>query len=221
MPESSSTQTENYLKVIWNAREWTARPVTVGELAGRLGLAASSVSEAVRKLAERGLVTHERYGAISLTGDGERIAVATVRKHRIIETFLVERLGYGWDEVHDEAEVLEHAVSDRFIDALAAELGEPDRDPHGDPIPRADGSLPGPRSVPLADAAPGRTVRVARVSDADPDLLRYLDRAGIVLDAALTVVRHEPEAGTIAMELGGALVSLGERAARAIRVVAD
>ena len=106
----NSTQTENYLKAIWNAAEWSTQPVTVSVLAARLGLAASSVSEAVRKLTARGLVTHAPYSAIALSAEGERIAVAMVRKHRVIETFLVEELGYAWDEVHDEAEVLEHRL---------------------------------------------------------------------------------------------------------------
>lgn len=216
----NSTQTENYLKAIWNAAEWSAEPVTVSVLAGRLGLAASSVSEAVRKLTTRGLVTHAPYGAIALSAKGERIAVAMVRKHRVIETFLVEQLGYAWDEVHDEAEVLEHAVSDRFVDAVASQLGDPDRDPHGDPIPRRDGSLPEFAGIPLRAAEPGATVRIARVSDADPELLRYLEAAGIVLDAPLRVVRLEPVAGTIIVQLDAAELSLGDRAAEAIRVVA-
>jgi len=217
----SQAQTENYLKAIFNAREWTEEPVTVTVLAARLGLAPSSVSEAVRKLVERGLVSHAPYAPIALTAEGQRGALGMARKHRLIETFLVERLGYSWDEVHDEAEVLEHAVSDRFVDALAAHLGDPKRDPHGDPIPRADGSLPGPTLVPLAEVEPGRPCRVARVSDADPDLLRFLERSGVVLDAAVTLVRVEAAAGTVELELAGSPLSLGERAASAIRVIPE
>ena len=130
----NSTQTENYLKAIWNAAEWSTQPVTVSVLAARLGLAASSVSEAVRKLTARGLVTHAPYSAIALSAEGERIAVAMVRKHRVIETFLVEELGYAWDEVHDEAEVLEHTISDRLLEGIDARLGRPRFDPHGDAI---------------------------------------------------------------------------------------
>ncbi len=216
----NSTQTENYLKAIWNAAEWSTEPVTVSALAARLGLAASSVSEAVRKLTARGLVTHAPYGAIALSAEGERIAVGMVRKHRVIETFLVEELGYAWDEVHDEAEVLEHAVSDRFVDAVAAQLGDPERDPHGDPIPRRDGTLPGFAGIPLLAAEEGASVRIARVSDVDPELLRYLETAGIVLDAHLRVARREPAAGTITVHLGELELSLGERAAEAILVTA-
>jgi len=218
VPDSPSLA-ESYLKAIWNAREWTDEPVTVTALAARLGLSPSSVSEGVRKLVERGLLEHRPYAPIALTAEGEAVAVAMARKHRLIETFLVERLGYAWDEVHDEAELLEHAVSDRFVDALAAHLGDPERDPHGDPIPRADGTLPGPALLPLAHAAEGAPLRVARVSDADPELLRFLERSGVVLDAPVVLRRREPSAGTLELEIAGAPLSLGERAAAAIRVV--
>src|SRR3989337_1297624 len=134
-----STLAETYLKVIWNAGEWIEEPVTVGALAARLGFTPSTVSEAIRKLDRLGLVSHARYGAIELTKEGRLAALAMVRKHRLLETFLVTELGYTWDEVHDEAEILEHACSDRFIDRLANKLGDPTRDPHGDPIPRSDG----------------------------------------------------------------------------------
>ena len=210
---------ENYLKVIWNSREWTDQPVTVGALSTRLRLAPSSVSESVKKLTEQGLLSHARYGAIELTTKGRRIAVSMVRKHRLIETFLVDYLGYGWDEVHDEAEELEHAVSDQFVDRLAARLGEPVRDPHGDPIPRGDGTVPELDAVLLRDVAPGSTVTVGRVSDADPDLLRYFRRVGIGLDTSILLVEHHRAAGTIEVEIAGARMDLGAPAAEAIRVV--
>ncbi|HWK19350.1 MAG TPA: metal-dependent transcriptional regulator [Microbacteriaceae bacterium] len=179
-----TAQDENYLKAVWSDEEWD-RTTTNGTLAAALGLAPSSVTEAVRKLADAGLLTHARYGAVSLTDAGRRIAVAIVRKHRIIETFLVAELGYAWGDVHDEAEILEHAVSDRFIDALDARLGHPGRDPHGDPIPLADGTLPDGGERPLADIAPGTRVRIVRVSDAVPGLLDALDAAGLGLGAQL------------------------------------
>jgi len=179
-----TAQDENYLKAVWSDEEWD-RTTTNGTLAAALGLAPSSVTEAVRKLADAGLLTHARYGAVSLTDAGRRIAVAIVRKHRIIETFLVAELGYAWGDVHDEAEILEHAVSDRFIDALDARLGRPGRDPHGDPIPLADGTLPDGGERPLADIAPGTRVRIVRVSDAVPGLLDALDAAGLGLGAEL------------------------------------
>lgn len=215
-----STLAENYLKVIWNAREWTDRPVTIGALATRLGLAPSSVSEAIRKLTDAGLVAHARYGAIGLTATGTRAALGMVRKHRLIETFLVDYLGYRWDEVHEEAEVLEHAVSDHFIDRLAARLGEPVRDPHGDPIPRQDGTLPDLAAIALNEAEPGSTVTVSRVSDSDSELLRHLDQLGIGLDTTLTVRARHDSIGTITIEHDGTLHDLLLAAAAAIRVLA-
>jgi DtxR family Mn-dependent transcriptional regulator len=210
--------TENYLKVVWNAREWSDGPVTVGVLATRLGLAPSSVSGAVRKLTERGLLTHAKYGDIELTDDGRRLALATVRKHRLIETFLVEYLGYTWDEVHDEAEILEHAVSDTFADRLAAKLGEPEHDPHGDPIPRADGTFALEDQPSLDTIEPGCRVRVARVSDEDPDLLRHLAGLGITIGTTLEVHRRQAAIGTLDVDRNGVCHILGLTAARSIRV---
>lgn len=179
-----TAQDENYLKAVWSDEEW-GRSTTNGTLASTLGLAPSSVTEAVRKLAGAGLLTHAPYGAVTLADSGRAIAVGIVRKHRIIETFLVAELGYGWDEVHDEAEVLEHAVSDRYIDALDVRLGRPERDPHGDPIPRADGTLPVGGERPIEDVAVGTRVRIVRVSDAVPGLLAALDAAQLGLGSEL------------------------------------
>ena len=223
-PELSAV-TQDYLKVVWSAREWSDQPVTTKMLAGRLGVGPSTVSETVRRLADSGLVTHQPYGAVELTADGERHALAVVRRHRLIETFLVEMLGYGWDEVHDEAEVLEHAVSDLFVERLSARLGHPTRDPHGDPIPGSDGSLDIPAASVLWDVAPGEWA-VARISDADPELLRYVETVGLVLDAPLTVVERRAVAGVVSVRVGPAgaddrrTVDLGEVAGRAIWLVA-
>lgn len=223
-PELSAV-TQDYLKVVWSAREWSDQPVTTKMLAGRLGVGPSTVSETVRRLADSGLVTHQPYGAVELTADGERHALAVVRRHRLIETFLVEVLGYGWDEVHDEAEVLEHAVSELFVERIAAQLGHPVRDPHGDPIPAADGSIQVPPATQLWDVPPGEFA-VARISDADPELLRYVETVGLVLDAPLTVVERRAVAGVVSVRVGPAgaddrrTVDLGEVAGRAIWLVA-
>src|SRR6185312_9783623 len=145
MSVSELTNTaQDYLKVIWTATEWMPQPITVKQLAERMGVRAATVSDGIRRLAENGMLRHEPYGSIELTDAGRRHAIAMVRRHRLIETFLVETLGYGWDEVHDEAEVLEHAVSDTLVDRIDAKLGHPDRDPHGDPIPSVDGAVPTP-----------------------------------------------------------------------------
>lgn len=175
-------QLENYLKAIWAGEEWR-RPTTNGSLAQSLGLAPSSVTESVRKLADAGLVEHAKYGEVTLTAAGRALAARIVRKHRLIETFLVAYLGYGWDEVHAEAEVLEHAVSDRFVEGLAERLGHPQRDPHGDPIPSPDGTIPDDGEVPLEEVAAGTRVRIVRVSDAAPGLLDAVDAAGLAVGA--------------------------------------
>ena len=217
-PQSLTAVSQDYLKVIWSAQEWSDRPVTTKALAGRLGVGASTVSETVRRLVEAGLVTHEPYGAVGLTAEGRTHALAMVRRHRLLETFLVAELGYGWDEVHDEAEVLEHAVSDGFVERIAAHLGHPTRDPHGDPIPGADGSLDVPAARTLWESEPGEWV-VVRISDADPELLRYLASRGLGLDARVSVTRHTV-AGVVSARIGDEAqqVDLGEVAASAIWV---
>jgi len=179
---------EDYVKVIYGHTEWQPAHITTTELAARLGLAASSVTEMVKKLVAAGLVAHEPYGAIELTPEGTALALRMVRRHRLIETWLVERYGYTWDEVHDEAEVLEHSLSDRLLDAIDVELGHPVRDPHGDPIPGADGATNRPRAVLLADSPSGG--RILRISDRDPIMLRHLEAEGIVLDVALSAERR-------------------------------
>ena len=133
-----STVAQDYLKTIWTAQEWSLEKVSTKMLAERIGVSASTASESIRKLADQGLVDHAKYGAVTLTERGRRAAISVVRRHRLLETFLVSELGYSWDEVHDEAEVLEHAVSDLMMARIDAKLGYPQRDPHGDPIPGLD-----------------------------------------------------------------------------------
>ena len=219
MPVSDlSAVAQDYLKLIWSATEWEGDPVTVKQLAERMGVRAATVSDAIRRLTEQGLLKHEPYGGIELTEAGRRHAVQMVRRHRLIETFLVEQLGYGWDEVHDEAEVLEHAVSDDLVDRIDRRLGHPDRDPHGDPIPTADGDPRRPEAVPLLAAPAGVPLTVARISDADPAVLRYLGERGLRLDALLTVDEHRAFAGDVTVRLGDATLVLGETAAAAVWV---
>lgn len=174
---------EDYVKSIYAHTEWQSRPVTTSVLAARLGLAPSSVTEMVVKLAAAGLVTHVRYGAVTLTAEGEGLALRMLRRHRLIETWLVECYGYRWDEVHDEAEVLEHAMSDRMLGEIARRLGDPQRDPHGDPIPRDDGSVLRPAAVVASDLPDGAAGVIARVSDRDPETLRSLASCGVGLGA--------------------------------------
>ena len=220
LPHSNVTQ--DYLKLIYAAGEWGEAGMSVSALAGRLGVAASTVSQTVRRLAAEGLVHHEPYGVVTLSPTGRRAALTVVRRHRLIETWLVEHLGYAWDEVHDEAEVLEHAVSELLVDRVDALLGHPTRDPHGDPIPTRDGEVTVPAAVPLLDVAAGDGGTVARISDGEPQVLRHLGDVGVQLDVALTVVESRPAVGTTTVELalstGPSAVALGAGAVAAIWV---
>jgi DtxR family Mn-dependent transcriptional regulator len=210
---------EDYVKAVYAHTEWQSTPITSSALAARLGLAASSVTEMVKKLGVLGLVAHEPYGAITLTADGAALALRMLRRHRLIETWLVREYGYSWDEVHDEAEVLEHALSERMLDAVDERLGHPRRDPHGDPIPARDGSVERPDAVPLAGVETGARVRVARISDRDPALLRRLDAEGVGIDVALTVGSTHPFACTV--DGGDATIVLEPEACASIWVSRD
>ena len=183
----ASPAVDDYLKTIYHHTEWQDERMTPSQLAGVLGLAPSSVTEMVKKLASLGLVTHRPYGPVSLTATGERRAAAIIRRHRLIETWLVREFDYAWDEVHDEAEVLEHAISDRLLAGIDDLLGHPLFDPHGDAIPRADGTVVREPFVLLADAAIGHTGRVLRVSDRDADVLRVAEAAGMTVATEVTV----------------------------------
>ncbi|KAA6432996.1 metal-dependent transcriptional regulator [Agrococcus sediminis] len=215
-----STAAEDYVKAIYHHTEWQPEPITPSQLASRLGLANSTVTEMVKKLAAAGLVRHRPYGAVELTDDGRALAVRQVRRHRVVETWLVERHGYDWDEVHDEAEILEHALSDRLLDSIARSLGDPERDPHGDPIPAADGTVRRPDAVLLADAEVGHAGAVVRISDADPAMLRFLAGAGVALDARLTVLGQKPYSGSIQVRSGSTTIDVGPDVAQAIWLAA-
>ncbi|AYD89989.1 metal-dependent transcriptional regulator [Actinomyces sp. 2119] len=195
----SSTVTQDYLKAVWAAGEWGGQGASVTGLARRMGVAPSTASENVSRLVEEGLLAHEPYKAVTLTPEGRLRAMAMVRRHRILETYLVTRLGFEWDEVHAEAEELEHAVSDRLLERLDVVLGRPIRDPHGDPIPTADGQVVVPELVPLEALRVGARGIVGRIRD-DSQTLRHLARAGIRLDTRVRLV----DRGTMAPgEAGG------------------
>lgn len=203
-----SASTQNYLRLIWTQQEWSDAPVTTTDVAVRMGLKLPTVSDAIRKLDEQGLVEHARYGAIALTAEGRGYALAMVRRHRLIETFLVQVLHYGWDEVHEEAEHLEHAVSDLMIDRIDRLLDHPERDPHGDPIPRADGTVRRPAAVQLSQVPEGSTVLVERISDADPALLQFLADRGIRVGTGLTTGSDTPFSDAIEVRVPGAPASI-------------
>ncbi|MCU1404768.1 MAG: metal-dependent transcriptional regulator [Glaciihabitans sp.] len=218
----SQTVMEDYVKVIYAHTEWQDAPITSSVLAARLGLAASSVTEMVKKLSTLGLVTHIPYGAVTLTETGTGLALRMLRRHRLIETWLVQQYGYGWDEVHDEAEILEHAVSDRLLDSIDSQLGHPTRDPHGDPIPSKDGTIVQPVGMLLRDAPEGVTARVVRISDSDPILLRHLEAESIVVDRELTVLGRKPFSGSFVVRVLGSTEDrdLGDQALESIWVSA-
>lgn len=189
----ASPAADDYLKTVYAHTEWQDAPITPSVLAAKLGIAPSSVTEMVKKLAAAGLVSHVPYGAVRLTDAGTRRALAMVRRHRLIETWLVQEFGYGWDEVHDEAEVLEHTISDRLLEGIDERLGRPRFDPHGDAIPDAEGRIEREPFVLLADAAAGHSGRVLRVDDRDAALLRALEAHGVTVGTTLTVTASGTE----------------------------
>lgn len=185
-PTEGSTVTQDYLKAVWAASEWGGSGASITGLARRMKVAPSTASENVGRLVEAGLLEHEPYKAVTLSVDGQRLATGMVRRHRLLETYLVERLGLSWDEVHAEAEILEHAVSDRLLEALDEALEHPVRDPHGDPIPAADGRVVQPELRSIDNLRVGQTAVVGRIKDC-PRTLRHLALAGIGLDTPVTV----------------------------------
>ncbi len=194
-----SSMAQDYLRLIWKSQEWSDDPVSTNALAGRLGVSPSTVSGNIKKLASHGLIDHTPYSAIQLSRRGHDAAVQMVRRHRLLETYLVVRLGYGWDEVHDEAENLEHSVSELFIERIDADLGHPARDPHGDPIPDAEGRVERPAARQLSQAEPGDCGFIARILDDDAELLRYLDEQRLVLDTHVVVDEHRRFAGSLSI----------------------
>ncbi|MDO5032400.1 metal-dependent transcriptional regulator [Corynebacterium sp.] len=210
-------RTQDYLKVLWDLSELSGgKPVALKDVAGRLEQKVPTASEAIKRLAAQGLVVHERYAGMTLSEQGRALAIQMVRRHRLMETFLVNKLGYSWDEVHEDADRLEHACSDRFIERIDELLGFPTRDPHGDPIPNPGGEIEDLGTLTLDDAPLHTPVTIERVSDEDPELLRYLDRFGVAVGEALTV--ESRVAGLLSVRAGSGEFSLAEVAARAMTV---
>jgi DtxR family Mn-dependent transcriptional regulator len=172
----------------------------------------------VRRLADQGLVSYERYKGVTLTGSGRRAALRTLRRHRVIEAYLSGALNYPWDRVHDEAERLEHAASDELVDRMAAAIGEPLVDPHGAPIPSREGLMDETEYLSLAELGAGYGARVVRVSDDDPEMLRYLGELEIVPGAELVVISKAPYDGPIALRISGELLSIGPALAAQVLV---
>src|SRR3954449_3511541 len=186
--ETVTSAVEDYAKAIYALETREDAAVSNNALAERLGVTPASASSMVKKLAALGLVRHEPYKGVRLTDAGLKVALEVLRHHRLLERYLAEELGVPWDRVHDEAEVLEHVLSEDLEELIAAKLGFPTRDPHGDPIPAPDGRVPTPPARQLSICADGEDGTVARISDADPEMLRYFDSVGIALDSHLRVV---------------------------------
>ncbi|WP_020670084.1 metal-dependent transcriptional regulator [Amycolatopsis nigrescens] len=224
MSETSSRRSssiEDYIRAIYGLVE-RGEAVTNTSLAGRLEVSPSSASGMVTKLSQLGLVTHVPYRGIELTAEGTQLAHGVLRRHRLIETYLVQHLGYTWDEVHAEADALEHVVSDRLVARIAAKLGNPVRDPHGDPIPAADGSVEEEPARLLDELQPGAIGEIVRVWDTDPDLLRYLSEHAIGLGERIEVLERQPFGGPIVVKVGAepdaATHALGKAIAQALSV---
>jgi DtxR family transcriptional regulator, Mn-dependent transcriptional regulator len=210
--------TEDYCKAIHALADRHGGAVGTAELADRLGVTAGSASAMTRKLAERGFVDVEPYRGVVLTDRGRALALEVIRHHRLLELYLHEHLGVPWDRVHDEAERLEHALSEYLEARIAAKLGDPTHDPHGDPIPTVDGLLPDQDSVALQDLRPGQGGRFCRVSDSDPEMLRYLSERGIAPGDEVEVLDKQPFGGPVVCRFGDAVHHLGGGLAAAMRV---
>ena len=219
-PEPLTAPVEDYLKAIY-AFERDSGAAATNDIAQRLSIAPASVSGMVQRLAEQGLVEYERYKGVRLTTAGRKAALRTLRRHRVIEAYLVNALGYGWDSVHEEAEQLEHAASDTLIDRMAAAIGEPRTDPHGAPIPTREGKIDETVHQSLAEAAVGSRTRVVRVGDEDPGLLRYLDSLGLRPGTEVVLTDRAPFDGPLTIKVGTETQQVGSALAARVLVTAD
>ena len=209
--------TEDYLKHIYHLSS-SGSKVNTGSLAAQLGISPASVSEMVNKLSSEGWITNEPYHGFRLTKKGEKIAVNLVRKHRLIEVFLQQHLKYEWDEVHNEAEKLEHAISDNFINKLEEYLGFPEFDPHGDPIPDKNGNIAATHYKILSKADEGRNYVIAKVNDASTEILQYLSKIGLKLNSNISLNEKIDFDGSVLITHGGKKHLLSQKMADLIFV---
>jgi DtxR family Mn-dependent transcriptional regulator len=215
----STAAIEDYAKAIYALQERADEgAVSTTDIAERLSVTPGSVSGMLRKLDAAGLVTHEPYRGVRLTDAGRRVALEVIRHHRLIELFLAEVLDMPWDRVHAEAEVLEHVISEELEDLIAEKLGHPTTDPHGDPIPDADLDIAERRGVPLQDLHAGASGRFVRVSDADPEMLRWLADRDVRPGDEVEVLDKLPFDGPLSVRIGGSVHTLGGGVARAMRI---
>jgi DtxR family Mn-dependent transcriptional regulator len=216
--ETVTSAVEDYAKAIYALETRDDAAVSNNALAERLGVSAASASAMVKKLAGLGLVRHEPYKGVRLTPAGVKVALEVLRHHRLLERYLAEELGVPWDRVHDEAEVLEHVLSEELEELIAAKLGHPTRDPHGDPIPTPDGQIDESPTEALHDLTPGSSGVFVRVSDSDPEMLRYLAARGIKPGDDFEVVEKQPFDGPLFARFGEQIHVIGGALASAMRV---
>jgi DtxR family transcriptional regulator, Mn-dependent transcriptional regulator len=212
---------EDYSKAIFALEARSEEPVSTNALAERLGITPGSVSAMLRRLDELGLITHSPYKGVRLTADGRRIALEVIRHHRLLESYLAEALDMPWDRVHAEAEVLEHVLSDDLEELIAAKLGHPTVDPHGDPIPNADLEIEEPETERLESLQPGEVGLFVRVSDSDPEMLRYLAARGIAPGERFEVLERQPFGGPLFVRFAEREHAIGGQLAGAMRVEVD
>ncbi len=220
-PAAASEAIEDYAKAIFTLARRGGAPVATSALAERLDVSPSSVTAMLKRLDELGLASYVPYRGATLTPAGERVALEVIRHHRLIEAFLSEALDMPWDRVHEEAEVLEHYISEDLERLIAERLGNPRFDPHGDPIPTAELRLGADPTTSLAALEPGKSARFARISDSDPEVLRYLARLGITPGVTIRVRRIEPFGGPVMVAVGRRRHALGAELAEKMRVVAE
>jgi DtxR family transcriptional regulator, Mn-dependent transcriptional regulator len=218
-PAAANTEAvEDYAKAIYALARRSDQPVTTTALAVRLGVSPGSVTAMLKRLDELGLARYEPYHGVALTRSGEKVALEVMRHHRLLEAYLADALEMPWDRVHDEAEVLEHYISEDLERRIAEKLGNPALDPHGDPIPTPELDLATDRTTCLANLEQGRTATFARVSDSDPEMLRYLAERGIRPGARLRVTGVQPFGGPLIVEVEGREHVLGGELAEKMRV---
>lgn len=218
----TSLTVENYLKTIFQiCTRAGGGSAATGALAQELGVSPGTVTSMLKTLGESGLATYTPYEGVHLTPQGATLALRITRRHRLIELFLVRTLGMSWDEVHDEAEHMEHAVSDLLVDRIDAYLGFPQVDPHGDPIPRADGSIDEPDSRNLAECGAGEDFRLVRVLDQSPDFLRFLADSQLTIGARGRVVNNRAESGALTVAVGKETTTLGRDAAQKLLIAVN
>lgn len=204
MRENLTRVIEDYLKTIYDLTASNGR-ATTNQIADRMGVTPASVTNMIQKLSstEPPLLDYRKHRGVKLTPDGEKVALEIIRHHRLLEVFLHQTLGYSWDEVHDEADRLEHVISEELEERIATSLGDPQHDPHGDPIPTRDLHLPLTSEVALSQLRPTQTAKVRRVRDSDPELLRYLSEMGIKPEAQLKVLEYSPFDNNLQVQIEG------------------